>query len=256
MSHSSQRNSAQKKRRRQRRELERDARLTQLAEMGKLAAGLAHELKNPLSTIKINLQLMREDLAEIAGTERSQNRVAALLKETERLRETLDRFLKYAGRMELQRKPLPLNRLVEDLVDFVFPQAQAARVRIFASLTTEDTVCPLDEELMKQAILNLLLNAMQAMPEGGDLIIRTHLTPPPQDSAILDVSDTGGGIAPENLDKIFDVYFTTKKGGTGLGLPTTRRIIEEHGGHITATTEPGKGTNFRVELPRQAENAS
>jgi len=139
---------------------------------------------------------------------------------------------------------------VQDLIDFVFPQAQAAQVRIHASLAPENPVCPVDEELMKQAILNLLLNAQQAMPDGGDLIVRTHVTP---ESAILDISDTGAGILPENMEKIFDAYFTTKKGGTGLGLPTTRRIIEEHGGHIVVTSESGKGTNFRCELPRVAE---
>jgi two-component system, NtrC family, sensor histidine kinase HydH len=238
-----------RKARRARRESERNARLKQLAEMGKLAAGLAHEIKNPLSTLTMNLQLLREDLAELPGAERSRNRVSTLLKETERLRETLERFLRFTGRMELHLAPLPLNTLVQDMVDFLLPQAQAMRVRIHTALAVDDPRCMVDEKLMKQALLNLLLNALQAMPDGGDLIIRTHIA---REHALIDVSDTGVGIPAENLTHIFDAYFTTKKGGTGLGLPTTRRIIEEHRGHITVTsdlTPPHRGTNFRVEVP-------
>ena len=241
--------------RRVRREEERLARQKQLADMGTLAAGLAHERKNPLSTLTRNLQLLREDLAELAGAERSRNRVGTLLKETERLRETLERFLRFTGRMELHLVEFSLNKLLQDLIDFIHPQAQANGVRILTSLAAEDPRCAVDENLMKQAILNLLLNAQQAMPQGGELMIRTHLSRgkrPGDDAqayAILDISDTGQGIAPEHLGRIFDAYFTTKKGGTGLGLPTARRVIEEHHGQITVTSEPGRGTNFRIELP-------
>jgi signal transduction histidine kinase len=258
--------------RRLRREAERVERLKHLAEMGNLAAGLAHELKNPLSTLKLNLQLLEEDLAALPGGagevgQRSLTRLATLKKEADRLRQTLDDFLRYAGRIELRPEVAPLNALVEELIDFLLPQAQAARVRVHTSLARENPLCRLDVNLFKQALLNLLLNAIQAMsPEtaaasgaaasprapgsspagGGELLIQTVLA---KNSAILYVSDTGVGIPPENLPRVFQAYFTTKKGGTGLGLPTTRRIIEEHGGHITVQSEPGKGTSFRVELP-------
>jgi signal transduction histidine kinase len=263
--------------RRLRREAERLERLKHLAEMGNLAAGLAHELKNPLSTLKLNLQLLEEDLAAIpggleGGGQRSLTRIATLKKEADRLRQTLDDFLRYAGRIELRAEIVPINQLVEELIDFLLPQAQAARVRVHTSLARENPLCPLDVNLFKQALLNLLLNAIQAMsPESqpgahmssasvqgtppvdgggsgsGELLIQTVQA---KDSAILYVSDTGVGIPAQNLPRVFDAYFTTKKGGTGLGLPTTRRIIEEHGGHITVQSEPGKGTSFRVELPR------
>lgn len=248
--------------RRQRREVERVERSRQLAEMGKLAAGLAHELKNPLSTLKLNLQLLEEDLATLPGGvgERSKTRLSTLKKEADRLRQTLDDFLRYAGRMELRLETVSLNGLVEELVDFLLPQAQMSRVRVHTALAPEDPKCRLDVNLFKQALLNLLLNAIQAMPgdrtadstEGdrsgmaGELLVRTLKA---KDSAILYVSDTGVGIPQENLPHIFEAYFTTKKGGTGLGLPTTRRIIEEHSGHMTVESEPGKGTSFRVELP-------
>ena len=242
--------------RKQRREQERVERLRQLAEMGKLAAGLAHELKNPLSTLKLNLQLLEEDLATLPGGagQRNITRLATLKREADRLRQTLDDFLRYAGRLELRQETVSLNAIVEELVDFLLPQAQAHRVRVHTSLAKENLHCRLDVNLFKQALLNLLLNALQAMPgeraggegDAGELLVQTV---PGKDSAILYVSDTGVGIPSENIPRIFDAYFTTKKGGTGLGLPTTRRIIEEHGGHITVQSEPGKGTSFRVELP-------
>ncbi len=219
--------------------------------MGKLAAGLAHELKNPLSTLKLNLQLLQEDLAELPGAEASRNRVATMRKEADRLKQTLDDFLRFAGRIELRAQPAPLNTVVQDLVDFIHPQAAATNVRIHTALEARNPICNIDVNHFKQALLNLLINAIQAMTQGGELIVRTHIS---GKVVYLDVSDTGMGIAPENLARIFDAYYTTKKGGTGLGLPTTRRIIEEHQGHITVTSEPGKGTNFRIELPLAAGN--
>jgi signal transduction histidine kinase len=248
-----------------RREMERVARLNQLAEMGKLAAGLAHELKNPLSTLKLNLQLLEEDLAGLPGAQRSLTRLATLKKEADRLRQTLDDFLRFAGRIELRTERVSLNGVVEELIDFILPQAQAAKVRVLTSLAPENPKCHLDVNLFKQALLNLLLNAIQAMSvqgeqaggggrggKGGELLVRTLQA---KDCAILYVSDTGVGIPPENLPRIFEAYFTTKKGGTGLGLPTTRRIIEEHNGHIGLTSEPGRGTSFRVDLPLAESDA-
>ncbi len=134
------------------------------------------------------------------------------------------------------------------MVDFFQPQAYAAGVRLHASLCAENPLCRLDGNLFKQALLNLMLNALQAMPGGGELIIRTHV-----DSAhvLVDISDTGVGISPQVMPHLFEAYFTTKKGGTGLGLATTRRIIEEHQGNVHVTSEPGRGTNFRLELPME-----
>ena len=240
------------------REAARLRRLSQLAEMGNLAAGLADELRNPLSTIKLNLQLLEEDLAGLAATgavgQRSMTRLETLKKEADRLRLTLDDFLRYAGRIELRTETRSLNAIVEELIDFLLPQAQASRVRVHTALAPEDPQVRLDVNLFKQALLNLLLNALQAMPAekagadgtAGELLVRTLKA---KETAILYVSDTGVGIPPDNVPRIFEAYFTTKKGGTGLGLPTTRRIIEEHNGHITVESQPGQGTSFRVELP-------
>lgn len=230
------------------RERDRLARLEHLAKLGELASGLAHELKNPLSTIKLNLQLLQEDLSSLPGAETSRFRAGTLRKEVDRLSHTLDDFLRFAGRLELHLQSTRLNDLVRDLVDFFRPQAQGANVRLHTSLCTEEPVCLLDPDLIKQALLNLMINGVQAMPGGGDLIIRTHLD---QQRVYLDVADTGSGVAPASVPHVFEAYYTTKKGGTGLGLATTRRIIEEHRGHISFTSETGKGTNFRLDLPRQ-----
>jgi signal transduction histidine kinase len=229
-----------------RRESERVFRLHQLAKLGELAGGLAHELKNPLSTIKLNLQLLQEDLADAPGLEQSRMRIQTLRREVDRLHQTLDSFLKFAGRIELDRRPVQVQYIIRDMIDFFAPQAAAHQVRVHASLMDQDLTANLDANLFKQALLNMMLNAVQAMPNGGELIIRTAVH---DSTLILDVADTGVGIPPSQIPHLFEAFYTTKKGGTGLGLAMTRRIIEEHGGHISVWSEPGHGTNFRVELP-------
>ncbi|HVT80269.1 MAG TPA: histidine kinase dimerization/phospho-acceptor domain-containing protein, partial [Phycisphaerae bacterium] len=193
--------------RRVRREQERIERQRHNAEMSKLTAGLAHELKNPLSTLKLNLQLLEEDLTALPGGpgQRSMTRIATLKKEADRLRQTLDDFLRFAGRIELRPEIVSLNALVEELIDFILPQAQVSRIRVHTSLARENPHCRLDVNLFKQALLNLLLNAIQAMPAdgdhkpgggGGELLVQTVQS---KETAILYVSDTGVGIPADNL---------------------------------------------------------
>src|SRR5687768_1318518 len=139
-----------------------------LAELGTLTGGLAHEIKNPLSTVQLNLQLLREDLdpADPAHA-RVLRRLETVQKETSRLRDIVDDFLRYAGRIELNRQPVDVNNLLEDLVDFLTPQAQVQRVQLRLKREGSPIVVPLDERHMKQTLLNLMLNAFQAMPEQG-----------------------------------------------------------------------------------------
>jgi len=231
--------------------LQRAARQSErLAELGTLTGGLAHEIKNPLSTIQLNLQLLREDLPspeEDPAYVRIVNRLSTVQKEAARLRDILDDFLRFAGKMELVKKPVELNRLLEDMVDFFHPQAQVQRVQLrLRKWEGGDLLVPLDERLIKQAILNLLINAVHAMPAGGEIILSARKA---DDAAMIEVIDTGKGMEPDVLEKIFQAYYSTKKGGHGLGLAITKRIIEEHGGTIGATSEAGKGTAFRVALP-------
>ena len=224
-----------------------------LAEVGTLTGVLAHEIKNPLSTVGLNLQLLQEDLAATDGhNERFRNRLSTVQRETNRLREILDDFLRYAGKLELDRKPTDMGKLLEELADFFTPQAQQQRVQIRLR-ASPDIICDVDQKVVKQAVLNLMINAVQAMSgAGGELILSAAPgvpAPGGDGMAVIDVIDTGPGISTDGLDKIFQAYYSTKRGGTGLGLAMARRIAEEHGGSLTVRSELGKGSDFSLRLP-------
>ena len=240
-----------------------------LAELGTLTSGLAHEIRNPLSTIKMNLQLLSENVErQLKEAKNSQDpedepldstaknyrhylrKLNLLIGETDRLSETLNEFLRYAGKMELHPRKCDVNQILDDLIDFFEPQAHCKNIQIRKSLCREPLECSVDADLLKQAFLNLFINAIQAVEHSGELIIRTSRT---AENAIINITDTGPGIDPQLKEKIFDAYYTTRSGGTGLGLPTCRRIIEEHRGHIDLHSEPGKGSNFTIELPLARE---
>src|SRR5215208_3170779 len=176
-----------------------------LAELGTLTGGLAHEIKNPLSTIQLNLQLLREDLdPHHPGHSRLVSRLNTVQKEVSRLRDILDDFMRYAGKLELDRKRIDLGNLLEELVDFFSPQAQVHRVQLRLRKPDKPLVAPVDERLLKQALLNLMINAIQAMPEAGGEVM---LSASRQDGrAVLEVVDTGRGMPPEALARIFQAY--------------------------------------------------
>ena len=225
-------------------------------ELAKLTGQLAHEIKNPLSTIKINLKLIAEELEELgrAGlSERSDRRfaralrkIAVIQKETGRLQQILDGFLRYVGRTELQLASININELISDMVDFYSPQAHSRSITIRLALYGQPLVCSLDADMLKQVILNLFINAQQAISDGGELMIRTDRQ---KKDAVIAVSDTGSGIAPDKLPNIFDAYYSSRPDGRGLGLPTAKKIIEAHNGTIAVNSEPGKGTLFTIKLP-------
>ncbi len=228
--------------------LERRARQTErLAELGTLTGGLAHELKNPLSTISLNLQLLREDLStEDPVNSRIATRIATVQREAARLKDILDDFLRYGGKMELERRPTDLNELCEDLVDFFLPQVQLQKIALRLKTLPEPVMADIDPKLIKQAVLNLMINALQAMGEGGEIMLVVSRTP---QWGVIDVIDTGSGIPEDVREMIFVAYYSTKRTGTGLGLAMTHRIIEEHGGRISFRSESGKGTDFTLQLP-------
>lgn len=224
-----------------------------------MTGGLAHEIRNPLSTLALNAELLAEGIEELAAPQeeslRLRRRIDALRRETERLRGILEDFLQYAGELHLERVPADVREVVEELADFFHPQADQQGVRLRADLNGGPLVCDVDVPHLKQAILNLLLNAVQAMSrsDGGqrELLLRvvSRQLASGEDGACIEVIDTGPGIPAEKLDQIFRPYFTTKAGGTGLGLPTSRRIIEAHGGQMEVHSEPGRGTAFTIFLP-------
>jgi len=234
--------------------LERRARHAErLAELGTLTGGLAHEIKNPLSTIGLNLQLLEEDLApDSAAAARVSNRLHIVQREASRLREILDDFLRFAGKIELNCEAIDLNALIEELADFFAPQAQTGHVQVRVKKSDQQVIAHVDANLVKQAVLNLMLNAFQAMlPQaGGELILSASPHGLRSAQAVIDVIDTGPGIPRDALDRIFQAYYSTKPSGTGLGLAMARRIIEEHGGWIDVASEVGKGTCVSIHLPR------
>ena len=238
-----------------------DWHLKQLEELSKLTGGLAHEIKNPLSSIKVNLKLISEELKnhgfaksgkmspEQEGCQsfkRALRKIAVIQKETDRLEQILDGFLHYADKTELHLASVDINELVSDMIDFYSPQSHSYAITIRSGLYGQPLVCKIDEDMLKQVILNLFINAQQAMAQGGELIIRTGRQ---KKDAIIQISDTGCGITPEELPNIFDAYYSSRPHGSGLGLPTAKKIVEMHNGTISVHSEQGKGTSFTIKLP-------
>lgn len=233
----------------------------QVIEISTLAGGLAHEIRNPLSTLKVNLQLLGEDWKDVGVPapelrRRSLARVATLQAEATRLHHIVDEFLRLVGRQELRLVTQDINDVIRQLVEFYRPQAIINKVQMQTALAEAPLACRLDVDLCKQALLNLCINAQEAMPQGGELTIRTWREAPAR--AGIEITDTGAGLAPEAIGRIFEPYYSTKPGGTGLGLALTRRIVRAHGGTISVSSVPGRGTTFTITLPlaggRDADN--
>jgi signal transduction histidine kinase len=231
-------------------DLERRARDAEhLAEVGTLTAGLAHEIRNPLSTLNLSLQLLREDLAHPGQSvePRVLSRLDTLEQEARRLQAILDDFLKFAGKHEVSLTMQQINPILEQAVAFYGDRLQRSGVQVRTSFAQGLPAVAADASRLKQAVSNLVLNAEAAMPEGGELIISTE--PDRRGGVCIHVTDTGTGIAAESLDKIFAPYYSTRPGGTGLGLPTVRRIVLEHRGTLDVHSEVGRGTRFTICLP-------
>lgn len=220
-----------------------------LESMGALAAGLAHEIKNPLSTMSVNLQLMAEDFAGAEGTveKRTLRRANLLLGEVRRLDDIVNDFLRLARGYEITPATVDLHLLVTELLSFVGPENDRLAISVRSSLDPAGRMVLADPKYLRLALMNLVVNAQQAMDDGGgELFIETRA----RDAFVeIRVTDTGPGIPADKLARIWQPFFSTKSGGTGLGLPTTRRILEELGGEILVFSEVGRGTRFTVRLP-------
>ncbi len=220
----------------------------QYQEITRLVGGLAHELKNPLSTIRMNMELLAEDFcdSESARDRRALKKVELVQQECRRLQDLLDNFLRFSKAHRLDLKPYDISVQVREALDFYRPQAREARVEIVDYLGTNLPTVMLDREAFRGALLNLLLNAEQAMPDGGQLVVRTYGT---AEGVALDLIDNGCGMDEQARAKVFEVFYTTKRGGSGLGLSTARRIVEGHGGRISLQSAPGRGTKITIALP-------
>lgn len=239
----------------------------QYAQLAELAGGFIHEIKNRLSTLGLNLQLLAEDFQEPQSPRerRALDRVQRVQGECQRLITLSNDFLRFARIDELESAPANLGEVVEEMVDFFGPTARQANIDIKSYLPADLPPVRLDREMFKQALLNLLLNAEQAMPAGGELTIqacrdggapaRRQGGAAAEGEVCLSLIDTGTGMAPDVMARVFRPFFSTKRGGTGLGLATSKRIIEAHGGAIEVQSEVGKGTKFTVRLPACAAAA-
>lgn len=223
----------------------------QYTEIARLAGGLAHEIKNPLSTIRLNMELLAEDLAEpeTPGERRALAKVGVVQRECQRLQDLLDDFLNFAKVRRLKLEPSNLNDQVRQMLHFFQPKAKESKIEVIDFLASDLPSVLLDREAFHGALLNLVLNAQQAMADGGQLVLRTSVT---GDGVALDLIDTGCGMDDKTQSQIFDAFFSTKRGGTGLGLPTARKIIEAHGGQIRVQSALGRGTQFTIRLPTPA----
>ena len=236
-----------------------------LAALGRLSAGVAHEVKNPLNAMAIHLELLRQQLGAVARTrqpgggtlasvaEAPVDRAAALqhvdviANEIRRLDEVVQGFLKFARPEDLKLQPVALGALFDEVIPIVRPEADRAGVALIVECDGVPDVNA-DPAMLRQAFLNLALNACQAMPGGGTL--RIHCEVARGRRVSIAFSDTGAGIEPAHLQRIFDLYFTTKEQGSGIGLSMVYRTVQMHDGDIEVQSTPGAGTTFRVLLPQ------
>lgn len=218
------------------------------AEIASLAGGLAHEIRNPLSTIGLNLELLIEELSD--GNSPRDRRILQKLNVVRQQCQQLDRilndFLQFARVGSLELQLADLNATVDDFVDFFSTEAAERRIEISPHLASNLPPVRLDRLLWRQALLNLSRNAMQAMPGGGVLELQTALH---GDAVTLDIIDNGQGMSSETQARMFDTFFSTKADGSGLGLPTVRKIVEAHGGTIRCESDVGRGTRFTISMP-------
>ncbi len=220
----------------------------QYEELSQLAGSLAHEIKNPLSVIGMNMELLAEDLGEpqTPVERRALAKVEIVKKQCERLQNLLNDFLRFARNQTLDLSAGSLNERIERVLTLFEPQAKEQGIEFIRYLDPELPLVMLDERTLEAALVNLVKNAIEAMPDGGQLTVRTRLT---RKGVALDLIDTGRGMDQTTAMNMFKTFYSTKDGGSGLGLPTARKGIEAHGGRIDVQSAAGRGTQFTLEFP-------
>ena len=216
-----------------------------IAALGKITSGVAHEVKNPLNAMVLQLELLKSKL-ENEG-ERVKPQIETLSAEIRRLDRVVKTFLDFTRPVELRRSQADLERIIREVFTLAEPQAKQSNVKLTLVQNGAIPALNLDQDLIKQALLNMVLNGCQAMPTGGEL----RVTPRAFDRHVeLEIADQGAGIPAEVRPRLFSLFFTTKPNGTGVGLAMAYRIVQLHNGSIDYTSEMNKGTSFRVSLPR------
>ncbi|HUP04834.1 MAG TPA: ATP-binding protein [Bryobacteraceae bacterium] len=215
-----------------------------LAAIGRITGGVAHEVKNPLNAILLHVEVARAKMAR--GDTDIMPQMDIISREIVRLDRVVKTFLDFTRPVDLRFAALPLGELLNEIALLARPQAESANIKVEVRLEDETLEVRADRDMLKQALLNVVVNAMEAMPQGGELRLEGAQG---DDAAEIRISDTGPGIPPELREKIFRLYFTTKKEGSGIGLAMTFRIVQLHDGSIDFTSEPGKGSAFLIRLP-------
>ena len=220
----------------------------QYNELAGLAGSLAHEIKNPLSVIRMNIELLGEDLQDIDHpvARRGQARIDILKRQCERLETMLNDFLRFTRLDHMELKAGNLNEQILLVLELFQAQADRLNIEVNRYLESDLPSIKMDSQTLQAALVNLVKNAIESMPDGGQLVARTRST---RGGVALDLIDTGCGMDSTTLLKMFDTFYTRKDGGTGLGLPTARKIIEAHGGRINVQSELGRGSQFTIEFP-------
>jgi two-component system sensor histidine kinase HydH len=236
---------------RERRSLEkRAADAEALSTMGTLAMNLAHEIRNPLNAAVLQLHLLERDVGKLQiepeASRALKRRTTIVGAEIGRLNRLLTEFLDLARPRGISREPVALGALVEEVLTLERETADGFGVTIVRDLDAEGCIATGDREKLKQVVINLVVNALEAMKEGGTLVTRTASEGA---CVALTIADTGAGIEPSHMDEVFEPFFTTKEGGTGLGLSIVRKIIDQHGGEVRIDSHRGKGTSVTVEIP-------
>jgi signal transduction histidine kinase len=215
-----------------------------------LAAGVAHEVRNPLNSVQINLSILEQELLELLPNRDTHvfSVLGKIAGEIKRLDDFVSEFLRFARPPKLNVVRLPVRPLITDLAAFIAPECSKKGVTLGLDLRGPESA-RLDAFQLKQAILNLVLNALQATPAGGHVAVRTTGD---KSRLVVAVVDNGEGMGPETLEKALTPFFTTREGGTGLGLPLVRRITEQHGGSVEIQSAPGQGTTVTMVFPAPA----
>lgn len=215
-----------------------------LAALGRLTSGVAHEVKNPLNAMMIHLELLKERL--VAPSAEVEQSLEVIGGEIRRLDRVVQGFLRFTRPHELEFKPIEVATLLQSAVVLVEAEWQSQGIRF--SIEMPPGLAPLegDEELLRQALLNLIQNACQAMPKAGVVTVGARVE---GDTLLLEVADEGVGIAPEQVERIFTLYYTTKPEGTGIGLSVVYRIVQMHDGSIDVRSVLGRGTTMTIRLP-------
>lgn len=222
-----------------------------LSALGNLAAGVAHDVRNPLNAIKLLASHAIDTLGDEAGG-RAAKPLRTIRQEVDRLEGIVSSFLSLAKETELNVEPQHVDTLLDECVQLFRQDAEERQVRLLAELRAGDTRLMIDPKQWKRAILNVLLNALEASPPGGRVRLFSRIS----DSACeVEIRDDGPGLAKEIADRVFDPYFSTKPGGTGLGMSITRGIIEEHGGNIEFASAPGQGCQVLITMPLEKTQA-